>query len=363
MEHIPCVVIGGGVVGLAIARCLSEYLETCVLEKERLTATQTSARNSGVIHAGIYYPEHYLKSVFCLAGKHLLYRYCQDNHIHYQKTGKLIVANSEEEQLALEQLQHTAHKNGVFLNFLERPMIRELEPQLRAAKALYSEESGIVDSYQLCQQLAYDVLENGSYITTQQQVTAARREGDEFIVEINHNDRVSCHYLINAAGLEAQAIAKMLGCHNIPPLYLCKGQYFSYQGPSPFSHLIYPLPMKNNQGLGIHATLDLAGQCRFGPDSEYIDEHDYSNNDSKKMQFLQAIKHYFPSVEEQRLQVDYTGIRPKLAGPNQAMQDFAIHNHTHHGVDNLINLYGIESPGLTSCMSIANYVTRQLGLQ
>lgn len=362
MEHIPCIVIGGGVIGLAIARAISEHLETCVLEQEKQIATQISARNSGVIHAGIYYPGHYLKSTLCMEGKQLLYQYCQRHGVGYQRIGKLIVANDEGERQALLGLQMNAQKSGLLLNYLDARELNEKEPELRGLAALYSESSGIVDVNALCHQLAADVLEKGSYIAVQQTVTGVWQDDKEFVIEINHNDKVRCTYLINAAGLNAQAIAKMLHCQHIPPLYLCKGQYFSYQGESPFSHLVYPLPMVNNQGLGIHATLDMAGQCRFGPDSQYITQLDYSSDEAQKAQFVAAIQRYFPAVDEQKLQADFCGIRPKLAGPNQAMQDFVIHGKQHHGINNLINLYGMESPGLTSCLSVANNVVQQLGL-
>lgn len=356
MEFIPCIVIGGGVVGLAIARAISEQVETCVLEQEKQLIPHTSSRNSGVIHAGIYYPSHFLKTKLCIQGREQLYQYCQEYAIAHQQCGKLIVATNEQQLAQLKSIQQKALGNGVHLNWLDQAQLKQKEPNVQGIAALFSTYTGIIDTTQYAQQLASDILNNGSFIGQQQQVTAIERQDDGFIVEINQNEAIQCRYLVNVGGLFAQSIAHLLACKNIPPIHYCKGQYFSYQGQSPFNHLVYPLPPANNTGLGIHATLNLDGSCKFGPDAHYVEQLDYSVNSDSKADFIGSIQQYFPSINSDLLQADYSGIRPKLAASGQAMQDFAIHDQRHHGISNLINLYGIESPGLTASLAIADYV-------
>lgn len=360
METIDAIVIGGGVVGLAIARALSRHLQVCVLEQEKLPGTQTSSRNSGVIHAGLYYPQHFLKSTLCIEGRQKLYQYCRDHNIAHQACGKLLLAVSNDEIGKLKHLQQQAASLGVRLDWLSAEALAEKEPQVQAKAALYSAASGIIDSSQYMLQLQADIEQSGSFVACQQQVTHIECNDQGFSLEINHSDRIQCCYLINAAGLQAQTIAKMIGTPNVPPLYYCKGQYFSWQAPSPFSHLIYPMPLANNQGLGVHATLDLAGRVRFGPDAHYIDSIDYQNDDSARAQFAAAIRPYFPVVSEDKLQADYCGVRPKLSKAGEPMQDFVIQDKTQHGIENLIQLFGIESPGLTASLSIADYVSERL---
>lgn len=360
MESIPCIVIGGGVIGLAIARAISQHTECCVLEQETQTGLHTSSRNSGVIHAGIYYPSSFLKTRLCVEGNKKLYHYCREHAIEHHACGKLIVAVTESETDKLHKLQQTAANNGVMLQWRDKAQLQQQEPELQAVAGLYSAGSGIVDTQQLMLQLAADIEHNGSFISCQQQVTGIEKTTNGFIVQINHSDATHCQTLINAAGLQAQHIAAMLNSQPRPPLYYCKGQYFSWQGESPFKHLIYPLPLANNAGLGIHATLDLAGRLRFGPDAHYCDSVDYTTDDSARTAFADAIRPYFPAVDEQRLLVDYCGIRPKLSAEGEPMQDFIIQDYHTHGINGLINLFGIESPGLTASLAIAAYVQQKV---
>ena len=360
MESIPCIVIGGGVIGLAIAKSLSQHMECCVLEQAIHIGTQTSSRNSGVIHAGIYYPSDFLKTTLCVAGNKQLYAYCQTHNISHQACGKLIIAHSEDEVVKLKALQSKAASNGVELVWLDHAALSKKEPRLQAHAALYSASSGIIDVAHYLQQLSADIENNGSYIACQQQATAITKNEHGFIVEINHKEKIQCQYLVNAAGLQAQTIAQFVGSKNTPKLYYCKGQYFAWHGESPFSHLIYPLPLANNTGLGIHATLDTAGQLRFGPDANYCKTIDYSNDDSAKIDFLQAIRRYFPEADVSRLKADFCGIRPKLSAQGQAMQDFVIQDANQHGITGLIQLFGIESPGLTASLAIGDYVAERL---
>lgn len=360
MESIPCLVIGGGVVGLAIARAISRQTECCVLEQDSQPGQHTSSRNSGVIHAGIYYPPHFLKTRLCVQGNALLYRYCDEHAIEHRACGKLIVAINKAEVPALQQLQQRAAANGITLDWLDQQQIARQEPAINAVAALHSASSGIINTQQLMLQLAADISHNGSFIACQQQVTGIETHGNGFVVQINHSEQIHCQYLINAAGLRAQSIAALIGSQPIPPLYYCKGQYFSWQGESPFKQLIYPLPLADNAGLGIHATLDIAGRLRFGPDARYSKHIDYQPDDSRRMQFAEAIRHYFPQVDAARLHADYCGVRPKLSAEGQPMQDFVIQDHSVHGIQGLIHLFGIESPGLTASLAIADYVQQQV---
>lgn len=360
MESIKAIVIGAGVVGLAIGRALSQHGQVGVLEQEKQIGTQISSRNSGVIHAGIYYPPAFLKSALCIQGREKLYRYCEEHSIAHQRCGKFILAASDDEIEKLKTLQQRAALNGVKLDWLTKQQIAEQEPEVYAKAALYSAQSGIIDSAGLMLQLQADIELQGSFVSCQQQVTAISKVANGFIVEINHHDVIHCEVLVNTAGLNAQHIARLLETPNIPPLYYCKGQYFSWQGKAPFKHLIYPMPLANNQGLGVHATLDLAGNVRFGPDANYVKNIDYKNDESARAQFAAAIAHYFPAVDAQKLQADYCGIRPKLSQEGEPMQDFMIQDQKSHGIKGLIQLFGIESPGLTSCLALADIVSERL---
>jgi L-2-hydroxyglutarate oxidase LhgO len=364
MENFDHCIIGAGVVGLAIAFKLSQRLpETKILliESHHQFGTETSSRNSEVIHAGIYYPENSLKAELCLSGAKQLYQFCQDYAVPYQRIGKLIIANDDSDIEELERIQSNAHKNNVRLNLLNQKECHNLEPNVRAKVALISPNTGIIDSHQYMQTLLTLAEQQGVLYSPNTQFLDAEENTQGFNVRVNTADgpfSFTCQQLINSAGLHAPEVAKNSDSLRslIPEYHLCRGQYYSYQDKAPFSHLIYPIPKKNNAGLGIHATLDLSGQVKFGPDIEFIKTLDYSFNESRKKHFIQAIKRYFPHFDSGKLIPSYCGIRPKLTGPNESAADFIIQTFKEHNVLGLINLFGIESPGLTSSLAIADSV-------
>ena len=362
MEHIDTIVIGAGIVGLAIARALSGHNEVAVLERHKRSGQETSSRNSGVIHAGIYYPSHFLKTQLCISGRQHLYTYCDTYDIPYKRCGKLIVATTENDISTLQALQTKARDNGLSnLQWLEKSAITELEPHINAEAALLSPSTGIIDTDAYIMHLENDILSNESHILHGQTVTSIEKHGHDFIVTTNNREQTSCKQLINAAGLAAQEIAAMItATAYIPQRHLAKGHYFSYTGHSPFHHLIYPLPEENSIGLGIHATLDMHNNIRFGPDACYIDTEDYTFDETRKQSFMKAIRRYFPALDENRLQAGFTGLRPKIQSPADTAMDFRIDNVTVHGIPGLINLFGIESPGLTASLAIADHVQQLL---
>ncbi|MDK2598091.1 NAD(P)/FAD-dependent oxidoreductase [Pseudoalteromonas obscura] len=363
MEHIDTLVIGAGVVGLATAAKLSQNQDVIVIEQGSHFGEHTSSRNSEVIHAGIYYPSNSGKAQHCVEGKTLLYQHCKEYGVPFAQLGKVITAQTADEAQTLEVLFQQAKHNGVTdLYWLSKAELQAKAPQVHAREGLFSPSTGIVDSHQLMLSLIAQLERNQGQFVPNTEFVAAHSTPQGFAVELNCGGEIfqlSCTNLINAGGLFAQQnAAKIAGLNHthIPPLHYCRGQYFSYQGKHPFKHLIYPVPQQH--GLGIHATLDLAGQLRFGPDTQFIESLDYTTDSSALETFYQAIRRYWPSVDKSRLQIDYAGIRPKLqtAGP----QDFVIDCEVQHGVKGLINLFGIESPGLTACLSIAKLVTEQL---
>ena len=369
MDTIECTVVGAGVIGLAIAESLSTKLQVCVLEKEGQFGTQTSSRHSEVIHAGIYYPKGSLKAKLCVEGKQRLYRFCEHHGIPHQRIGKLIVATNDEDVASLDAIHERARDNYVNdLQYWDKKTVNENEPNVNAVAALFSPSTGIIDSHCYMQQLDNLLSIRGGMISYKSDVTNIRRDGNYFIITMMNDGEpyeFRSHYLINAAGLMAQNLARHidgLERDTIPTLYPCKGHYFGYQGKSPFNHLIYPVPPKNIKGLGIHATLNLSKQVRFGPDAHYINSIDYRFEENLKSTFMAAITRYFPDVVEGRLHEDYTGIRPKIQGPTDSVKDFVIQSSKDHGINRLINLFGIESPGLTSSLAIADYVRLQLEL-
>lgn len=357
-ERLDCVVIGAGIVGLAIARALAlSGRHVIVVESEPHAGMHTSSRNSEVIHAGIYYPTNSLKAQLCLAGRVALYRYCADRSIPHKAIGKLIVATREADLVRLHSIEQLARANGVDdLYWLDEFEIQSLEPHIRGIRAIMSPSTGIVDSHALIVSLQADVEDNGGYVIFGNNVEKVDISGDGFNLTVDGQE-ASCATLVNSAGLNAQSVAASYA-HTlntpVPVRHMAKGHYYAYAGKSPFEHLIYPLPEPG--GLGIHATNDLAGTARFGPDVVWIDEMDYSFDDTRKAMFLAAIRHYFPDVDPDRLSPAYTGIRPKIAGPGESAADFLIQGSRHHGVPGLINLFGIESPGLTASLAIGDYV-------
>ena len=358
-EQLDCVVIGAGAIGLAIARSLAmSGRDVVVLEREEHIGMHTSSRNSEVIHAGLYYPEDSLKAQLCVAGKEMLYALCDEYQIPMQRIGKLLLAADESELERLHAIHAQAKKNGVNdLSLLSAQEVHELEPALTCAAALLSPSTGIIDSHAYMLALQSDIEAHGGMVICNSDVSEVVVHNDGFYLRLAAlDDEFVCNTVINAAGHDAQAIAAMLGGNESPTRYLAKGQYFSYQGQSPFSHLIYPLPFDG--GLGIHATNDLAGAARFGPDVVWVDEVDYEFDPDRKAEFVTAIRRYFPGLEEDRLVPAYCGVRPKVSGPGEAPADFVIHDEEHHGVPGLINLFGFDSPGLTSSLAVGEYVQR-----
>lgn len=361
-------IIGGGVIGLAIARTLaSPDKQIFILEQEKQFGAGISSRNSEVIHAGIYYSSDSLKAKLCVSGKEQLYRYCQQRDIPHKKTGKLIVAQHAGEITALQTIEKQAHQNGVNdLRWWDKEKLLIEEPQIKADLALLSPSTGIIDSHALMQSLLADAESNGAQLVCHCKATRIQAMKNGFQIHVDSNGEPYQFYsraVINAAGLEAPLLAHTiegLEKHLIPALYYCKGSYFSYSAPPPFKHLIYPVPEANNQGLGIHATLDLSGQIRFGPDTEYISTEDYPVNPLLREKFAQAIQRYFPTLQAEKLSSAYAGIRPKLAAPNSPAQDFQIQSAQQHGLAGLIQLFGIESPGLTASLAIAKQVADTL---
>jgi L-2-hydroxyglutarate oxidase LhgO len=361
MDKVDCIVVGAGVVGLAIARKLAlTGREVIVLEAADAIGTVTSSRNSEVIHAGIYYPAGSLMARFCVAGKHALYDYCRARGIDHRNTGKLIVATRPEEVGRLASIKAHAEANGVGdLEVLTAEDAKALEPALHCEAALRSPSTGIVDSHGFMLSLRGEAEAAGAAFAFLAPLERGRVTSDGFEIEVGGDAPMSlhCDLLINAAGLSATMVARMLEgmpLALIPPAYLAKGCYFSCSTRAPFDHLIYPVPEPG--GLGVHLTLDLAGQARFGPDVEWVDHIDYTVDPARGERFYPAIRRYWPALPDGALMPSYSGMRPKIVPPAVAVQDFMIQSEAVHGVRGLINLFGIESPGLTSSLAIADYV-------
>lgn len=367
-------IIGAGVIGLAIARSLAtQYLPNTsilVLEACNQAGLHTSTRNSGVIHAGIYYPTNSLKAKLCVKGKHLLYRYCAERSISHKKIGKFIVAKAHQKD-QLHALWQQAKNNGVDdLIWLETEALKQKEPNVSGDCALFSPSTGIIDSAEYLLVLQADLDALGVDIAYQCQVVSIDTSQSTNRLVINNQGQtltLESPLVINAAGLGAQTIASAtngLEQSSIPTLYPCKGHYFSLSGPSPFTHLVYPMPEPNTTGLGIHATLDTSGQVRFGPDTQYCSDdysYQFDNIDTARDRFVNAIRNYYPHIHadnlKQKLQPDFVGIRPKIQGPKQPSCDFIIRDESDNGAHGVINLFGIESPGLTASLAIGEYVT------
>ena len=360
------IVVGAGVVGLAIARSLSESgRDVLVLEANSGVGQGISSRNSEVIHAGIYYPFESLKRRLCLEGRKLLVDYCISRKIEYKMLGKLIVANTEQDVQALPNILASGIRNGVSdLRMIGEGELRELEPNLRARRAIHSPSTGIVDSHGLMIALQGDIERTGGVLSFNSEVAAIKLIKDGFSVGVKSTEfiDITCKELINSAGLSAQELSKNIipsMSNKIPKTRYCKGTYFSMSSRSPFSSLIYPVP--NNAGLGVHLTLDLAGRARFGPDTEWIDEPNYDVNSARKFDFVESIRDYFPGLKAHDLHPDYAGVRPKIVDADEPSADFSIQSYGQHSIPGYVALYGIESPGLTSALAIAKFVLRILG--
>ena len=361
MDRVECVVIGAGVVGLAAARALAlSGREVVLLEAAETIGTGTSSRNSEVIHAGLYYPAGSLKATLCVAGRQALYDYCASRGIGHRRTGKWIVATAEEEVALLHQIKAKAAANGATdLFFLDAETIRREEPALRCVAALASPSSGIVDSHALMLSLLGEAEAHGAMIAYRTPVLAVRRAERGLVIETGGAGAMSlaCDLLVNAAGLAATEIARRIEGmppERVPPLRLAKGNYFALQGKAPFRRLIYPVPVPG--GLGVHITLDLAGRARFGPDVEWIESIDYRVDPARALPFYAAIRRYWPGLAEGALMPDYAGIRPKIGLPGGPDADFMIQGPAQHGFAGLINLFGIESPGLTASLAIGGRI-------
>lgn len=365
---IDCIVVGAGVVGLAIARALAlSGREVMVVEAAEGIGTGTSARNSEVIHAGIYYPAGSLKAKLCVQGRHMLYAYCAEKGVAHKRLGKLIVATSEDEIAKLDDILSKARINGVDdMELLTAAQAQALEPALFCTAALLSPSTGIIDSHGLMLAYQGDAENAGAQCVFHTPLLSGEVRSDGgFNLQFGGASamQLSCNVLINASGLHAPTLArKIRGVpeSSIPTEYLCKGSYFTLQGRAPFTRLIYPTP--HHAGLGVHLTLDLGGQAKFGPDTEWIDKVDYDIDPSRCDGFYEAVRTYWPGMPDASLAPGYTGIRPKISGPHEPAADFMIVGPATHGIPGLVNLFGIESPGLTSSLAIAQETLARLNV-
>ena len=364
-ERIDCAVIGAGVVGLAVGRALAlSGREVIVLESESAIGTGISSRNSEVIHAGIYYPDGSLKARLCVSGRELLYRFCALNAVEHRRVGKLIVATSAAQVPTLAKYEAQARANGVFdLRRLTSEEALQLEPQVRCAAALLSPSTGIVDSHGLMLAYQAELEAHGGVLALNSPVTGGRLLQSDIALEVGGAAPAALRAatVVNCAGLNAQDVSRRVfgvPAASIPRRFLAKGYYFSLTGRSPFRHLVYPVA--DAGGLGTHVTLDLTGGARFGPDVQWIEQIDYGFDQARKADFAQAIKLYYPQLDDSRLQPAYTGIRPKISRAGQAAADFCIRGPAEHGDCPYVALYGIESPGLTASLAIAEHVVTLL---
>jgi L-2-hydroxyglutarate oxidase LhgO len=359
-DCIDAVVIGAGVVGLAIGRALARSgLETIVVERHRRIGEEASSRNSGVIHSGIYYAPGSLKARLCVRGKNMLYAYCEDRGIRYSRCGKLLVAQAQEIP-ALEALLARGRANRVSdLARLSSDEVRELEPDVRCEAAVLSPSTGILDVHELMTALLGDLEAAGGMLVLDTEIKNIRPGADGLELTINsggETDAFMARHVVNSAGLQAVPLTRRIEgypAERIPRGYLAKGNYFSCSA-QPFRRLVYPMP--GEAGLGVHATLDLDGRVRFGPDVEWVDEINYGVDPARAEPFYEAIREYWPALPEDSLQPAYAGIRSKIAGPAEAAKDFLIAGSEEHGIPGLVNLLGIESPGLTAALAIAEHV-------
>ena len=367
MEHIEAVVIGAGVVGLACARALARRgIETVILERHEAFGTETSARNSEVIHAGLYYASGSRKAALCVAGRNALYAFCTSHQVSHRRCGKLIVASDEAQMPKLLALQQQGMANGVTdLRLIDGDEARTLEPNLACSAALLSPSTGIIDSHGLMLALLGDAERNGAMLALQSPLKAARVADDGIVLTIgsgNDTDstQLRTRLVINAAGLSATQVARCIEGfpqQHCPTPHYAKGNYYALAGRAPFSRLIYPLPEPG--GLGVHLTLDLGGQARFGPDVEWLPETwaeapDYDVDPCRSEGFYAEVRRYWPQLQDGALSPAYSGVRPKISGPDDPAADFLIQGPQEHGVPGLVNLFGIESPGLTACLAIAD---------
>lgn len=361
METVDCIVAGAGVVGIAVARALAMAgREVLLLEAAEAIGTETSSRNSEVIHAGIYYPAGSLMARFCVAGRRALYAFCAERGVPHSNCGKLIVATNAEEDGRLADIKRRAEVNGVEgMRVLSAAEAIALEPNLTCTSALLSAATGIVDSHAYMLALQGDAENAGTTTVFHSSVTGARATGGRIAVDVGGAEKMTlaCNLFVNSAGLHAPGLARRIigmPADRIPTAYYAKGNYFTLTGRSPFSRLIYPVPVPG--GLGVHLTIDLGGQARFGPDVEWVDTLDYTVDPARAESFYTAVRRYWPALKDGAIQPGYAGIRPKIVPKGAPGQDFVVQGPQTHGVRGLINLFGIESPGLTASLAIADYV-------
>ena len=365
MERVEAVVIGTGVVGLAVARELAMAgIEVVTLEAADMIGTGTSSRNSEVIHAGIYYPKGSVKALTCVAGKHMLYDYCTQKNVPHRRCGKLIVATNEAQNGTLLEIQAKAAANGVDdLVWLEPDDVHSLEPEVACTAALLSPSTGIIDSHSLMLAFQGDAEDHGTFLAFNAALEQGCITDDGIELQVGGAEPMALktNFLVNAAGLEAPDVARKLEGLNhdlLPQTHYAKGNYYTLSGARPFKHLVYPVPEEG--GLGIHVTIDLGGQVKFGPDVEWINELNYDVDPRRSDKFYDVIRSYYPGLKDGAIEPGYAGIRPKIAGRGEPAADFVIQGPMDHGVPGLINLLGIESPGLTASMAIAKRVLEGL---
>jgi L-2-hydroxyglutarate oxidase LhgO len=366
MDEVECVVVGAGLVGLAVARALARAgREVVILEAEDAIGTHTSSRNSEVIHAGIYYPKGSLRARACLEGRKRLYAYCQEHGVPFKRCGKLIVATNETQIPELKGVLKRAHENGV-TDVVEIPAAeaKRMEPALHCVAALLSPSTGIVDSHALMLAYLGDAEDAGAMLALKSPLKEVLVSPAGFEIQ-SAETRIRSRILVNSAGFRAPSVARLMQgfpAKQIPPEYYAKGNYYSLTGRPPFSRLVYPVPEPG--GLGVHLTLDLAGQARFGPDVEWIERFDprtdYAVDPKRSERFYAAIRRYWPALPDGALAPGYSGIRPKISGPKGPAFDFVIQGPAQHGVAGLVNLFGIESPGLTASLALADDVAALL---
>ena len=363
MERLDAVVVGAGVVGLAIARALAmRGREVVILEAEEAIGTHTSSRNSEVIHAGIYYPKDSLKARSCLDGKERLYEYCVTHGVPHRRSGKMIVATDESQLAELQGIQKKAHANGVTdVVSLTRAQALALEPELSCVAALYSPSTGIIDSHALMLAYLGDAEAHGAMLALRSPLQKVFVKTNAFELHVGNSDAIETQVLVNSAGLRAPTLARSIEGFPqelVPRELYAKGNYYSLTRRAPFSRLVYPVPEPG--GLGVHVTLDLAGQARFGPDVEWVERIAYDVDPRRAERFYAAIRRYWPGLPDGALAPGYAGIRPKTAGPREPAADFEVQGPRAHGVAGLVHLFGIESPGLTASLALAEAVVKAI---
>ena len=361
LESVDAVVIGAGVVGLACGRALARAgLETMILERHETFGTETSARNSEVIHAGLYYQTGSLKARFCVDGRRQLYDFCASRGVDHRRCGKLIVATTPYQEEKLEVLLGQGRANGVDgLTLLTATQAKRLEPALECTAALHSESTGILDSHGFMAALAGEAQNQGAILATRSPVTGGSIREGGIVLRIGGAEPMDLQasIVINAAGLHAPQIASQLDGfpnHHVPTSHWAKGNYYAHVGRVPFSRLVYPVPEPG--GLGVHLTLALGGQARFGPDVEWVDQLEYSVDPARANRFYAEVRRYWPALAADSLVPAFCGIRPKISGPDDPAADFCVQGPPEHGIPGLVNLFGIESPGLTSSLALADHV-------